>query len=162
MSEPFIVHPTDAAGLDLGAFAASVLATSEQTDGAFSLLLTQREPPDFGPPLHLHRGAAEAFYVLGGEYLMFVEDRVTECPPGTFVYVPPDTAHTFKVISSEPGMKLNLFSPAAMVEFFTELAEAESRGDSSMELLNAISARAGMEILGPVPDTYLPGNPHGA
>ena len=65
---------------------------------------------------------AEAFYVLEGEYLMYIEDRRTLCRPGTFVYVPRNTAHTFKVVSAEPGKKLNLFSPAAMVGFFEELA----------------------------------------
>jgi mannose-6-phosphate isomerase-like protein (cupin superfamily) len=39
--------------------------------------------PGFGPPLHLHRDAAEAFFVLQGEYLMFLEDRQQLCPPGT-------------------------------------------------------------------------------
>jgi hypothetical protein len=37
------------------------------------------------------------------------------CPPGTFVYVPGNTSHTFKVVSAVPGKKLNLFSPAAML-----------------------------------------------
>jgi hypothetical protein len=55
--------------------------------------------------------------VLEGEYLMYVEDRQQLCPPGTFVYVPRNTPHTFKVVSAVPGKKLNLFSPAAMLGF---------------------------------------------
>ena len=50
------------------------------------------------------------------------------CAPGSFVYVPPNVAHTFVVVSEEPGKKLNLFSPAAMVGFFEALAEAEANG----------------------------------
>jgi mannose-6-phosphate isomerase-like protein (cupin superfamily) len=68
MSEAFIVPPGEGRHLDLGNFEAVVLATSAQTSGAFTLLQTQSEPPEFGPPLHLHRDAAEAFYVLEGEY----------------------------------------------------------------------------------------------
>lgn len=60
-----------------GNFEAVVLATSAQTSSAFTLLQAQGEPPEFGPPLHLHRDAAEAFYVLEGEYLMFLEDQQT-------------------------------------------------------------------------------------
>ena len=93
--------------------------------------------------------------MLSGEYLMFVEERQERCAPGTFVYVPKGTAHTFKVISSAPGTKLNLFTPAAMVGFFEELAEAERAGTPTPEMLDAIAHRSRMEIVGPVPDTYL-------
>lgn len=115
----------------------------------------QGEPPDFAPPLHLHRDTAEAFYVLDGEYLMYVKDRQQLCPPGTFVYVPRDTPHTFKVVSAIPGKKLVLFSPAAMLGYFVELAAAEASGQATSELLDAIATRNNVEILGPIPDTYL-------
>lgn len=155
MSEPFVVRPGEGRLLDLGNFEAVVLADSPATSGAFTVLQTQREPPDFGPPMHVHRDAAEAFYVLEGTYLMFVEDRQEPCPPGTFVYVPPNVQHTFKVVSQEPGKKLNIFSPAAMVGFFEELAEAEANGIATPELLSHISERYEMGIVGPVPETYL-------
>jgi mannose-6-phosphate isomerase-like protein (cupin superfamily) len=155
VSVAFIVPPGGGRRLDLGNFQAEVLATSVQTDGEFSLLQTQSEPPQFGPPLHRHLDAAEAFYVLEGEYLMFIEDEQTHCPPGTFVYVPRATPHTFKVVSSGPGKKLNLFSPAAMTEFFEELAGAEATGSATPEVLDQIASRSDMEILGPVPATYL-------
>ncbi len=54
-----------------------------------------------------------------------------------------------------PGKKLNLFSPAAMLGFFEELAAAEATGNVTPELLDAIAARNNMEMLGPVPATYL-------
>jgi hypothetical protein len=63
--------------------------------------------------------------------------------------------HTFKVVSPEPGTKLNIFGPAAMVGFFEELAEAEANGTATPEMLSRISERHHMEIVGPVPDTYL-------
>jgi len=77
------------------------------------------------------------------------------CPPGTFVYVPRNTPHTFKVVSEGPGKKLNIFAPAAMVGFFEELAEPEASGQATTELLDAIADRNRMTVLGPVPDTYL-------
>lgn len=155
MSEAFIVPPGQGRHLDLGNFEAVVLATSTQTSGQFTLLQTQSEPPEFGPPLHLHRDAAEAFFVLEGEYLMFIEEQQTLCPPGTFVYVPRATAHTFKVVSAGPGKKLNLFSPAAMIQYFEELADAEATGSATPELLDEIAARSHVDVLGPVPESYL-------
>jgi quercetin dioxygenase-like cupin family protein len=153
MTQPFIVQPGAGRLLDLGNFEAVVLADGSATSEAFSVLQTQGEPPGFGPPLHVHRDAAEAFYVLEGTYLMHLEEHQEVCPPGSFVYVPAHVAHTFVVVSDGPGKKLNLFSPAAMVGFFQDLAEAD--GTATPERLNEISEAHHMGIVGPVPDTYL-------
>ena len=155
MSKPFIVQPGRGGLLDLGNFETVVLASAADTSNAFTLLQTQNEPTDFGPPMHIHHDASEAFFVLEGTYLMFVEDRHEECPPGTFVYVPRGTIHTFKVVSESPGKKLNLFTPAAMQGFFEELAAAEAAGAVVPEDVEAISTRYHMQVVGPVPETYL-------
>ena len=155
MSGAFIVLPDQGRLLDLGSFQAEVLASAEQTADAFTLMKTKSEPSGFGPPLHRHRDSAEAFFVLEGEYLMFIQDEQHVCPAGSFVYVPRGTAHTFMVTSAEPGKKLNLFAPAAMVRFFEELAAAEADGTATPDLLTQIAERSQMEILGPLPDSYL-------
>ena len=151
MSQAFIVAPEDGPHLDLGHSRVKVLATSVHTGGGFTLMQTVTEPGG-GPPLHLHRDAAEAFYVLQGEYLMHIDDHQTLCPAGTFVYVPRATPHTFKVVSDTPGKKLNLFSPAAMTEYFEEMAAVHTTGSVTPELLREVAARCHMEVLGPVPD----------
>lgn len=155
MASPFVLPPDEGRLLDLGNFEALVLAEGDQTDQAFSLIQTRREPPGFGPPLHRHRDAAEAFYVLEGTYRMYTDDRQDECPPGSFVYVPRGVPHTFKVVSETAGRKLNLFAPSAMVGFFEALARAEAVGEATPELLDRIAEAHDMEILGPVPDSYL-------
>jgi hypothetical protein len=42
-----------------------------------------------------------------------------------------------------------------MVGFFEELAEAEANGTATPELLDEISKRNHMGVVGPVPETYL-------
>jgi mannose-6-phosphate isomerase-like protein (cupin superfamily) len=155
MSEPFVVKPGEARLLDLGNFEVAVLADGAATSEAFALLQTQGEGQGFGPPMHIHRDAAEAFFVLEGTYQMYFEDREELAPPGTFVYVPQNAPHTFKLVSEGQGKKLNIFAPAAMVGFFEQLSEAELRGEATPELLAVIAERHEMEIVGPVPDTYL-------
>jgi hypothetical protein len=86
---------------------------------------------------------------------MFMEDRQELCPPGTFVYVPKGMAHTFRVVSSRPGSKLNFFAPAAMVGFFEELADAEAAGGATPEMVGGIAAHHQMEVVGPIPTSYL-------
>lgn len=155
MSDAFVVQPDSGRMLDLGTFQAEVLADGTATGQAFSLLHTRDEPPGFGPPLHRHRDAAEAFYVLEGTYLMFADDREVECPPGAFVYVPRGMPHTFKVISATPGRKLNVFAPSAMVGFFEALSSAAAVGEPTPEMLERIALDNDMEILGPIPDSYV-------
>ena len=65
----------------------SVKATGDDTCGLFTLLEVD-EPPDFGPPMHIHRDCGEAFYVLQGEYMIFIEDDEFRCPAGSFIFIP--------------------------------------------------------------------------
>lgn len=155
MSGAFIVLPDQGRLLDLGNFQAEVLASAEETSEAFTLLKTKSEPSGFGPPLHIHRDSAEAFFVLEGEYRMYIADEQHVCPAGSFVYVPRGMVHSFRVTSEGPGKKLNLFTPAAMVGFFEELAASEADGTATPDLLSEIAERNQMDIVGPVPDSYL-------
>ena len=149
----FILQPGEGRSIDLGGFLMSVKATAEDTDGHFALL-EATEPPNFGPPMHIHRDAAEAFYVLEGEYIIFIDEVETRCPAGSFVYIPAGAVHGFRVGSTE-SKKLNLYVPAAMVGYFDELAAAIATGDADDERLGAIARRYGMEVLGPVPEGYI-------
>jgi mannose-6-phosphate isomerase-like protein (cupin superfamily) len=148
-----VFHPPGAGRpIDLGPFAMTVKATGADTGDLFSLLEAE-EPPGFGPPLHIHHDAAEAFYVLEGEYIMFLDAREVRCPAGSFVFIPAGMRHGFRV-GDRPSRKLNFYFPAAMVRYFDELSAALARGDAE-DPLAAIATRHAMEIVGPVPDTYV-------
>jgi mannose-6-phosphate isomerase-like protein (cupin superfamily) len=92
----YVLQPGEGRLIDLGGFSMSVKATAEETDGTFTLLQAT-EPPHFGSPLHIHHGIAEAFYVLEGEYIIFIEDDEFRCPAGSFIFVPAETPHGFVV-----------------------------------------------------------------
>ena len=147
-----MVPPGGGRQIDLGPFEMALKATGEETGGIFSLLEAS-EPPGFGPPLHIHHDAAEAFYVLEGEYVMFLDEREETCPAGSFVFIPAGMRHGFRV-GDVPSRKLNLFFPAAMVGYFDELSAAIARGDAE-QALDAIATRHAMEIVGPVPESYV-------
>ena len=152
-TEPFILKPGQGRTIDLGGFLMSVKADAAATDGAFTLL-EATEPPRFGPPMHIHRDAAEAFYVLEGEYIIFIDDEQTRCSAGSFVYIPAGAVHGFRV-ADQPSRKLNLYVPQAMVGHFDELAGAIAAETAEDAALGAIAERYGMEVLGPVPEGYL-------
>jgi len=148
----FILRPGHGRAIDLGAFRMSVKATDDETGGAFSLLEAD-EPPGFGPPLHIHHNAAEAFYVLQGEYVIFVGDDEFPCPAGSFIFIPAGIRHGFRV-GAEPSRKLNLYTPAAMVGYFDELSAATARGEVDPEDLSEIAERYGMVVIGPIPEGH--------
>ena len=77
---PFVFGPGEGRSIDLGNFAMVVKAAAADTGGAFTLL-EAAEPAGFGPPMHIHHDCAEAFYVLAGEYRIFVEEREFACRP---------------------------------------------------------------------------------
>lgn len=152
-SQGFVLRPGEGRPIDLGNFAMSLKATGEATAGAFSLL-EAAEPPNFGPPMHIHHNAAEAFYVLEGDYIIFLEDDEYACPAGSFIYIPAGLRHGFRV-GGRPSRKLNLYSPAAMVGYFDELSAAIKSGDADPAKLDEIAVRFGMEVTGLVPQGYL-------
>jgi mannose-6-phosphate isomerase-like protein (cupin superfamily) len=148
----FVLRPGEGRLIDLGGFRMTVKATQDETDGAFSLL-EAAEPPGFGPPLHIHHDAAEAFYVLEGEYIIFLNDRELSCPTGTFIFIPAEIPHGFRV-GTVASRKLNLYTPAAMVGYFDELSDATKSGLVDPDVLSEIALRHSMEVLGPVPKGY--------
>jgi mannose-6-phosphate isomerase-like protein (cupin superfamily) len=149
----FVLRPGEGRDIDLGGFSMVVKASADETQGAFSLLQAD-EPPGFGPPLHIHHDAAEAFFVVSGEYRIFVGDDDWVCPAGSFIYIPAGLPHGFQV-GSVQSSKLNFYTPAAMVGYFDDLSTALSTDTADGATLTEIAQRYAMEVVGPVPEGYL-------
>jgi mannose-6-phosphate isomerase-like protein (cupin superfamily) len=150
-----VLRPSEAREIDVGAFDVSVLADGEITGASFSLIATSEPQAGIGPPMHVHHDCAESFVVLDGAYRMFIEDEQIDCGPGSFIFVPRDTRHTFQNLVAG-SRKLNLYTPAAMIGYFDELAAGLQAGMSDLEL-DALAGRFAMEVVGPVPEHYLGG-----
>ncbi len=151
--KPFVLQPGEGRDIDMGNFRRSLKASGQETADAFSLLEAE-EPPNFGPPMHIHHDAAEAFYVVSGEYRIFIGDEEHVCPAGSFIYIPAGAPHGFRV-GAAPSRKLNIYAPAAMVGYFDELAAAIARNEMDDDTLAEIARRYGMEVIGPVPEGYV-------
>jgi mannose-6-phosphate isomerase-like protein (cupin superfamily) len=150
---PFVVGPGEGRLIDLGDFGMTLKADADETGGLVSVLEAE-EPPGFGPPIHVHHDSAEAFYVLEGEYIMYLEDREFVCPAGSFIFIPLGVRHGFRV-GNVPSRKLVFFFPAAMVGYFDDLAAALGRDDVADEGLAEIARKHAMEIVGPPSERYV-------
>ena len=128
----------------------TVLASAADTHGALGVIEVA-SPSGAGPPLHVHRREDEAFYILEGEYSVFVGDDVVAGAPGTWVWGPRDVPHGYQVHSPH-GRHLSLTMPAGFDAFFEEVADlATPSADprSVMGDLTRVASRYGVELLGP-------------
>jgi mannose-6-phosphate isomerase-like protein (cupin superfamily) len=152
-TRPYALAPGEGRVIDLGEFGMTVKASEAATAGVVSVL-EATEPPGFGPPIHVHHDCAEAFYVLEGEYVMYLEDDEIVCPAGSFIFIPQGSRHGFRV-GDAPSRKLNFYFPASMIGYFDDLAAALQRDDVGDEDLDGIAGAHGMEIVGPPSERYV-------
>jgi len=95
-----------------GTGAITLIATAEQTGGSIGVF-EGTSPPGDGPPRHIHYGSDELFYLLEGEFLFLVGERLESVSTGTYVFVPRGTVHAYKAVGTERGGCLWLSSPGA-------------------------------------------------
>jgi quercetin dioxygenase-like cupin family protein len=90
-----------------------VLVDGRQTDGRYSLL-EAHVPQGHQTPLHVHRDAAQAMYVLEGEQTVWVGDQVHTLARGDALDAPRGVPHTHKSTGTGPSRVLLLSIPAGL------------------------------------------------
>ena len=128
----------------------AVLESANHTNGVLGAVEVAG-PGGAVPPLHVHHREDEAFYVLEGEYSVFIGDDVITASPGSWVWGPRDVPHGYQV-HSRRGRHLSLMMPGGFEAFFEEVAaiatpDADPR--TEMSRLEAVAARYDVELLGP-------------
>src|SRR5215204_5953792 len=93
-------------------------AVGRDTGGTLAIYEFAMPPATAGPPLHLHRGWDEAFYVLAGEVTFLIDGRTSVAPAGSFVFVPRGVLHTFWNEGAVPARQLTVFTPAGIEDYF--------------------------------------------
>ena len=149
----FVVAPGEGRLIGLREFEMRVKADAGSTEGVISVL-EAAEPPGFGPPIHVHDDAAEAFYVLEGEYVMNLDGEECRCPAGSFIFIPQGVPHGFRV-GAAPSRKLNFYLPAAMTGYFDDLAAALAQSNVTEAELAQIADDHRMHIVGPPSERYV-------
>jgi mannose-6-phosphate isomerase-like protein (cupin superfamily) len=123
------------------------------TAGAYAVRENTAAPRYAGVPLHIHRDAEEAFYVLSGRLAVMAGDRRVTAEPGAFVLIPRGQVHSLANPGDEPVRWLTLISPAARSEWIEaedELLQV-SGGEPDAAALAAVHERFGLQIVGPPP-----------
>ena len=122
----------------------TVKVSGEQSDGVYSFF-EMVHPPEVGPALHIHPGAAEAFYVLEGEYTIQCDEAVYQAGPGDFVFIPKGTPHNYH--TGPAGGKVLVVSPAGLEKYFAGVAEVLKVGPITWDEEQEIALCYGQEFL---------------
>jgi quercetin dioxygenase-like cupin family protein len=126
----------------------SLLVTGDQTQGQFALVETVVRRTE-EPPLHSHTRENEFVYVVQGEVKFYLDGNGMTCAAGDHVFLPKGSEHTYSIESEEARM-LVLLMPAGLEGYYQEMNKAVDV-EQSIERLITVSARYGMEIMGPGP-----------
>lgn len=129
-----------------------VLLSSDETNGA-ATIMQMTMPPGMGPPPHVHhKGVTETVYVVEGTLTYQIDGKKIEGAPGSVFRIPPDTLESF-----EPRTRTRVvitYEPGGIEKFFAEAGEPAQRREvpsappsrPDMERLKSIGAKHGMEI----------------
>ena len=149
---PLILRPGEtrgAAPLQIFADRVWVKLAGADTGGSYAVM-EDRTEPQCGPPLHRHHREDEGFYVLEGEFLFEVDGRQVYAGPGSSIFAPRGTAHTFQNVGATSGRMLVMVQPAGLDEFFADLdAATRGMGEPDLSIVVPVFEKHGLELLGP-------------
>ena len=125
-----------------------------ETGGRFCLL-EFLQPPGEMTPLHVHRGADQAMYVLEGEITLYLPGRTVRAGRGRCAYGPRAVPHTERVGSA--GVRLmEVCSPAGFEDFViaagvpaTSLTLPPTELAPDLERIAALAAEHDIDVIGP-------------
>jgi quercetin dioxygenase-like cupin family protein len=117
-------------------------------------------PPGDMPPLHLHRTDAEAFYVLEGEFSLFVKgEKPAHLSAGGVAFGPKGVPHTYRVEGDRDARWLAISTPGDFERFVVAASRRAPRPelppphgpptDEEVAAVTALAAEHGIELLGP-------------
>jgi mannose-6-phosphate isomerase-like protein (cupin superfamily) len=138
--QPKIMTPEQAETIRPFGIDMKVMMGGEHTGGTFSAIVAEVKPGE-GPPPHLHRDREEYFFVLEGTYSLGVNGNESTIGPGTLVFVPRGTVHTFKNVASTTGKLLEWTIPGDNGDYFRAMHQMEAAGGFNPETFAEINQR---------------------
>ena len=132
-----VVRDADAELLGLPQLSTRLLADSDATGGALSVMRTTMGEGIEGARPHTHSKSAELFYILDGELQLLAGSQVITAGKGDLVIVPPDMAHAFATASGHSADFLIVQAPGLPRFGYFRLVERLSRGEATLEELLA-------------------------
>jgi quercetin dioxygenase-like cupin family protein len=134
-----------------------IKATGEDTNDRLSLL-EPVIPAGFASPWHVHHTEDELIYVIEGHLTVLVGSSPTSLQPGGYSFGPRGVPHGFRVEGGQPAHLLLLTTGPDFGNLILEFSEPATSPTlpnpqkPDLARLNALAAKYGQEILGPLPE----------
>ena len=125
---------------NLSASGVTLLADVTDTDGHLTSHRSIFLPGKEGAPPHLHREAAELFFVLKGSLRVLTGEDLITLQEGDFLLVPPKTPHAFEAAGDEPAEVLFVLTNAKPRFGYYRLLEGAYRGNTDWGEVAALSS----------------------
>jgi quercetin dioxygenase-like cupin family protein len=128
-TKPVLVRAADAEVLS--ASGVTLFADVPDTDGHLTSHRSIFKPGKEGAPPHLHKEAAELFFVLAGSLRVLTGDDVITLTQGDFLVVPPNTPHAFEAAGDEDTEVLFVLTHAKPRFDYYRLLESVYQGTTA-------------------------------
>ena len=160
-TRPFVTGPAEGQAVWYLDVLRQIKAPAAATGGQISVA-EQVLPQGSSPPLHVHHREDEAFYILEGELTCRAGDQMLTATAGSFVWMPREVPHTFRVDSPSARM-LTICVPGGFDEFFSAIGRPAEEltlppppeAPPDQEVMVAHAHAYGVEFVGP-PMTGVP------
>ena len=115
------VHSDGGGRFTVGRAVVTVKVDHDVTSGALALVQWDIPPGTPGPPVHIHHGATETFYVLDGEVAFRRGLDTVGAGAGEALHIPAGLPHTMTNVGSTHARVLELYAPGALLELIREI-----------------------------------------
>ena len=134
------------------------LAGAPETGGSFGVSLVT-QPPGTATPFHVHSNEAEAFYLLDGTMTYRAGEEYFELEAGSFLYLPQNVPHAFRVTGTSPVRFLGWCVPGQLLSLYDEVGIPATQRrlpgpdgqpmDVEIARWNEVAPRYGLTVVGP-------------
>jgi quercetin dioxygenase-like cupin family protein len=126
----------------------TLIATADDTGGAYTLIVTET-PPGGGFPPHRRRHEDLTLFVLDGAYSALLGNDTVTLESGGYAFVPRGTRHGYVNAGSTPARMLALATPGGVPERFLDaIADEPGRAPWAPDMARvlAVAPAYGIEI----------------
>src|SRR6476659_7259856 len=100
---PFVLQPGEGRSVENPVGGVTMFKVTSDESGGRLTVIEGVSAPGEGPPLHVHHEQDEFIYTLEGTFRVKLGDEMIEMLPGSFVFIPRHTHHTWQNASDGPA-----------------------------------------------------------
>jgi mannose-6-phosphate isomerase-like protein (cupin superfamily) len=102
-----------------------IVLSSAATNGTAALVEAHVDAAVAGPPLHVHTGSEETYFVVSGALIMVVDGEVVELGPSGLAHISRGTTHTWATPVGTGAHFVTLHTPGGYEQYHPTALRAE-------------------------------------